>query len=211
MHRFRLVLSIAITFCCMSAPAFASVPSLRPLGFQLFDSSALTKDDSDEDWETPRQKKKRMSEEGIGKIDIDLKRPDTVVPGSATERGILVVLALLVGFGGTLLAIFLGGRDVVPGARVLPKFQKAKKNRTPRPTGSTKIASLSQQHYAILGVTPSASDEEIRSRFKHLVKSFHSDKLAGRDLPEEVLQLTEEQFLKVKQAYDYIRTTRNMQ
>lgn len=193
----------------------ADVASMHPLGFTLFDSNALTEDNVEEDdgeeWDSPREARRREPKE-IGKIDIDLKRPESVVPGRVTEKAGLVIAILVFALGGTALAIFFGGRMNIAGSWPTARRGKSAKSRS----GTKKTKTLTvpdvaaAQYYSVLGVTADASDEEIRSRYKHLIKSFHSDKLAGHDLPEEVLALTEQQFLKVQQAYEHIRSTRNM-
>lgn len=67
-----------------------------------------------------------------------------------------------------------------------------------------------QQHYDVLGCNASDTDEDVKARYKHLVKIFHSDKLNEHDLPEELLRVTDDQFQKVKEAYEAIRAQRGI-
>ncbi len=58
--------------------------------------------------------------------------------------------------------------------------------------------------YEVLGCPADATDQEIRARYRKLVKAFHGDTLASHDLPEEVRELTQHQIRKVKAAYEQI-------
>ncbi|MCB0332393.1 MAG: DnaJ domain-containing protein [Bdellovibrionales bacterium] len=61
--------------------------------------------------------------------------------------------------------------------------------------------------YSVLGCDSKDSDDEIKARYRHLVKVFHTDKL-GPDLPGEIRELSTEQFRRVQEAYDQIREMR---
>ncbi|MDC0359007.1 AMIN domain-containing protein [Oligoflexia bacterium] len=63
--------------------------------------------------------------------------------------------------------------------------------------------------FKILGCKETDSDEDIKSRYRHLVKTFHVDKLTAQELPQEVLALTNEQFRKVQEAYEAVRELRD--
>jgi curved DNA-binding protein CbpA len=52
-------------------------------------------------------------------------------------------------------------------------------------------------HYQILGVSPTASEEEIKSAFKTLAKKYHPDKNSGNPAAEE-------QFKKINSAYQIL-------
>jgi len=58
--------------------------------------------------------------------------------------------------------------------------------------------------YKVLGVTPSASEEEIKTAYKSLVKKYHPDKYQATDLKE----LAEEKLSEVNVAYDTIMKQR---
>ena len=55
-----------------------------------------------------------------------------------------------------------------------------------------------------------ATDDQVKERYKELAKALHSDKLSAKELPDQVLKLTEEQFKKVQEAYDEIKKLRGM-
>ena len=59
--------------------------------------------------------------------------------------------------------------------------------------------------YQVLGVSPSATDEEIKDKYRTLVKKYHPDKFADSDLAE----LANEKMKDINAAYDEIQKIRN--
>lgn len=62
--------------------------------------------------------------------------------------------------------------------------------------------------YKTLGVSPSASDEELKRAYRKLMSENHPDKLAGRGLPESMRELAEERTREISHAYDVVREAR---
>lgn len=62
--------------------------------------------------------------------------------------------------------------------------------------------------YAVLGVTPSASDAEIKKAYRRLMSQHHPDKLAARGMPENMRPVAEERVREVRRAYDRISERR---
>jgi DnaJ like chaperone protein len=60
--------------------------------------------------------------------------------------------------------------------------------------------------YDILGVTPEASNEQIRSAYRKLAAQYHPDTVAN--LGEEFTKVAEEKFKLINEAYGEIRTQR---
>lgn len=63
--------------------------------------------------------------------------------------------------------------------------------------------------YAILGLSPSASREEIKKTYRRLMSQNHPDKLVSKGLPQEMIKLATEKTQKIRKAYELIREQRN--
>ena len=66
------------------------------------------------------------------------------------------------------------------------------------------------RHFAVLGVAPSATDAQIKSRYRHLAVEYHPDKIIGKGLPREFVELAETRFKEIQDAYEEIKQQRGM-
>src|SRR5690606_24028244 len=64
--------------------------------------------------------------------------------------------------------------------------------------------------YAALGVSPGASDAEVKRAYRRLMSQNHPDKLASRGLPESMREIAEERTREINTAYDLIKESRNL-
>ena len=62
--------------------------------------------------------------------------------------------------------------------------------------------------YAVLEVSPSATDDEIKSAYRRMAMKYHPDKVAT--LGPEVQKAAEEKFRKIQEAYESIKKRRGM-
>jgi DnaJ like chaperone protein len=68
----------------------------------------------------------------------------------------------------------------------------------------------SEKFYDALGCSRQDSDETIKRRYRHLVQTYHPDKIAGKGLPDEFTQLAQDKFREIQEAYETIKKERNM-
>jgi len=59
-------------------------------------------------------------------------------------------------------------------------------------------------HYDVLGVSPDASDAQLRERYRELVRENHPDRLAAKGVPQEFLVLADRKLAAINVAYDAI-------
>lgn len=67
---------------------------------------------------------------------------------------------------------------------------------------------VSDNAYKILEITKSASNDEVKTAYRKMVKKYHPDKL--RDLGEEHLKGANEKFQSIQNAYEKIKNERGM-
>ncbi len=62
--------------------------------------------------------------------------------------------------------------------------------------------------YAVLGVTKSATDAEVKKAYRRLMSQHHPDKLVAKGLPEEMMTIAKEKTQKIRKAYEVIKESR---
>ncbi len=67
-----------------------------------------------------------------------------------------------------------------------------------------------QDAYEVLGLTQSASDEEVKKAYRRLMSQNHPDKLVAKGLPEEMMKLAKEKTQKITKAYEAIQQARKI-
>ena len=71
-------------------------------------------------------------------------------------------------------------------------------------------AKTSDQYYAVLDCDPNASDEEIKKKYRKLVRDFHPDRIVSKGLPEEFTKFASDKFREIQDAYEHIKKERGM-
>ena len=66
-----------------------------------------------------------------------------------------------------------------------------------------------EQAYQTLGLSPSATDAEIKRAYRKLISQHHPDKLQAKGLPDEMLKIAADKTHAIKQAYEIIKNSRN--
>ncbi|MDH5326385.1 MAG: co-chaperone DjlA [Gammaproteobacteria bacterium] len=77
---------------------------------------------------------------------------------------------------------------------------------TSRPSAKTTL----NDAYAVLGVTKSADNDEVKKAYRRLMNQHHPDKLVAKGLPEEMMKLATEKTQEIKKAYETVKESRGM-
>jgi DnaJ like chaperone protein len=64
--------------------------------------------------------------------------------------------------------------------------------------------------YRVLGVTASASDDEVKTAYRRLMSQHHPDKMVARGLPESMKSVAEQRTQEVRGAYETIKAQRGL-
>ena len=64
--------------------------------------------------------------------------------------------------------------------------------------------------YALLNVSPDASDAEVKRAYRRLMSQHHPDKLVAKGLPEEMMKLATQKTHEVRKAYDRVKEARGL-
>jgi DnaJ like chaperone protein len=62
--------------------------------------------------------------------------------------------------------------------------------------------------YQALGVTPDASDADIKRAYRKLMSQYHPDKLMGQGVPQDMIKAATERSQEIQSAYDLIKKSR---
>jgi DnaJ like chaperone protein len=65
-----------------------------------------------------------------------------------------------------------------------------------------------QDPYEVLGVTPQATDAEVKAAYRRLVRENHPDKLVAQGMPQEFIDVATEKVAIINAAYDRVRERR---
>ncbi|MEL6700651.1 MAG: DnaJ domain-containing protein, partial [Pseudomonadota bacterium] len=57
----------------------------------------------------------------------------------------------------------------------------------------------------VLGVDPGASYDEVRAKWRALVRETHPDRLIARGVPEEAVKIAEKRMIAINRAWDEIQ------
>lgn len=74
----------------------------------------------------------------------------------------------------------------------------------------SKYAKTSDHAYDVLGCQRGDSEDEIKRRYRHLVQTYHPDKIAGKGLPDEFTRLAQDKFREIQEAYEAIKAERGI-
>jgi DnaJ like chaperone protein len=66
------------------------------------------------------------------------------------------------------------------------------------------------KYYAVLGVQPTDSNEEIKKHYRKLVMEYHPDTIASKGLPEEFIKFSNDKFREIQEAFEAIKKERGI-
>jgi len=76
--------------------------------------------------------------------------------------------------------------------------------------GGAQPAASMADAYAVLGITKSATDAEVKKAYRRLTNQHHPDKLVSKGLPEEMIEIAKTRTQEIRAAYDQIKQSRGM-
>ena len=71
-------------------------------------------------------------------------------------------------------------------------------------------SSFVNKNYKLLEVTPKHTNQEIKKSYRRLVQGYHSDILASKNLPQDMIDFADEKLKKINRAYETIKKQRGM-
>lgn len=74
----------------------------------------------------------------------------------------------------------------------------------------SKYVKNTNKYYAILKCDETASNEEIKKKYRTLVTEYHPDKIEAKGLPEEFIKFANDKFKEIQEAYDQIKKERGI-
>jgi len=83
---------------------------------------------------------------------------------------------------------------------------RGESSRSAPPSQSNPLADA----YSVLGVAPSASDDEVRRAYRDMAKKYHPDTLRAQGLPEEMIGKATERMSKINAAWSEVRKARGL-
>lgn len=64
--------------------------------------------------------------------------------------------------------------------------------------------------YSMLGISSDASDAEVRHAYMQKMAAFHPDKIQGKNLAPEWLELSNQKSAEINRAYETIKSARRI-
>ncbi|HRX52722.1 MAG TPA: TerB family tellurite resistance protein [Candidatus Krumholzibacteria bacterium] len=71
-------------------------------------------------------------------------------------------------------------------------------------------AAVTATDYEVLGLTPQATDDEVKKAYRRIAREYHPDVLQSKGLPEDFMNFAKEKLQTVNEAYDRIKRERGM-
>ena len=72
------------------------------------------------------------------------------------------------------------------------------------------VGSAKSDPYAVLGIAPDASDDDIRATWRKLTREHHPDTLIAQGMPQDFVDVATEEMATINEAYDRISKQRGL-
>ena len=92
----------------------------------------------------------------------------------------------------------------------LAQIESLLRAQTGSPAAQANEAAALETAYRVLGVTPEASNEEVKTAYRRLMNQHHPDKLVARGLPASMAGVAEQKTHEIRAAYDRVKARRGM-
>jgi len=74
----------------------------------------------------------------------------------------------------------------------------------------SRYVKATNKYYAVLKCDESASNDEIKKKYRTLVTEYHPDKIEAKGLPEEFIKFANDKFREIQEAYEQIKKERGL-
>jgi DnaJ like chaperone protein len=64
--------------------------------------------------------------------------------------------------------------------------------------------------YSVLGLSPDASNDEVKSTYRRLVQEYHPDRITSQGMPDEFVEYATQRFQEIQDAWEKIQRERNL-
>ena len=64
--------------------------------------------------------------------------------------------------------------------------------------------------YAVLGCSPTDSDDQVKRCYRQRVQEYHPDKIAAKGLPDEFTRFAQDKFREIQEAWEQIKAARGI-
>jgi len=120
------------------------------------------------------------------------------------------VLTALFAIAGADGAINVKERDFLAGAARAMGLGRVAWDRASGATPRRNIGSSEEDPYSVLGLSRTASPDELRTTWKNLMRQNHPDSLAGRGVAPELIAKASEKVARINAAWDRIKRERGI-
>lgn len=98
---------------------------------------------------------------------------------------------------------------VVNGAKERIETSYSNNNYSKDNSSEQKSFTLREEYYSMLECKTTDSNEVVKLNYRKLVKDYHPDTIAGKDLPKPFIEFANKRFNEIHTAYEYIKRERN--